>query len=226
MTNIAQSIYRGNDPRDLPAYEIVEAARYLQVPYFTLNNWFRPITVETDRGYSARPLIQRPPNSRKMSFRNLVEAHVVKAISLHHKIPVPEIRRAIEYAEKKEQIPNLLTHEKLQIGAGQLFVEKFGELISLGRGGQLAMKKVLEKYLQRIEYDEEWAVRFYPFIQGYDSTAVSISPRVSFGKPIVGGITTYMIAERFELGEEEDVIATDYGISRQDVEQAIIYEAG
>lgn len=220
-----EKIYHGVDPRDLPAYEVREASRYLGVPYHTLYRWIRETPFIAKDKECRGALIRRPHGSKKMSFMNLVEGHIIKAIHQHHSVPVPEILRAIDYAERELGIDRLLVNKKLKVGVRQLFIEKYGELVSLGRGGQLAMQKILERYLERIEYNENFPVRFFPIVQESDHKYVSISPTFSFGKPVVAGIRTRVIAERFELGEDKNSIAEDYGIPEEQVEEAIIYEA-
>lgn len=226
MANMtAKKIYHGEDPRYLPAYEVSEAARYLGLPYYTLYSWVRPVEFVTKDPYCTKSLIQRPRNSTKLSFMNLVEGHIIKAINQHHRVPVPEILSAVEYAKNELGIEDLLVNKELKVGVKQLFVQKFDQLVSLGRGGQLAMQKVLSRYLERVEYNEHLPVRFFPLVQDSKHKYVSISPTVSFGKPIVGGIKTRVIAERYEIGDEKTEIADDYGLSEDQVEEAIIYEA-
>lgn len=205
----------------LPAYEVTEAARYLRVPYFLLYSWLRPIN---DLG---RPLIVRPNGDRKLSFLNLVEGHVLKALREEHNVPPAEIGYAIQYAESQLGVANLLTSSDLLAGAKQLFIRKFGQIINLGRGGQLAIEKMLDQYLARIEYQGQVPVSFFPFVQHTEHRLIQITPDLSFGKPVLAsaGVTTYMIAERFDLGEEKSEIAKDYGVTEEEVEEAIIYEA-
>ena len=227
MKSIAEKIYKGTEAAELPAYEIVEAARYLRVPYFTLYDWLRPIEFNSINGKLKKPIIQRPRNSKKLSFLNLIEAHVVKALRKEHNVPCPEIRAALDYAEHELGISRLLVNKELKAGAKQLFVKKFGQLINLGRGGQLAIEKMLSLYLERIDYDHNLPEKLYPFVAGSERKIISISPFIGFGKPIIAsaGISTYVLAERFELGEDKRDIAKDYNITETEVEEAIIYEA-
>ena len=225
MNKFKKQFYEGRDPRDLPAYEVTEAARYLKVPPFMLHSWLRPVRVASNNGNVLKPLIVRPGGSSQLSFWNLIEGHVLKALLKSHSIPAAEIRQAISYAEEDLGIDRLLVTE-FEVGARQIFVKHMGQLISLGRGGQLAMEKVLDRYLERITYRKNQAVELAPFVYEGDNRFVKIAPEFSFGKPVVGsaGVSTYVVAERFEFGEDKKDIAEDYGIKVAEVEEAILYE--
>ena len=226
MNKLAK-IYNDDDPRDLPAYPVTAAARYLGLPYHTLYSWLRPVSFTTEKGYASRALIERPKDTQHFSFFNLVEGHIIKALIRAHSVPLGEIRHAIEYCEKECEIDRLLVSGLLEVGISSLFVEQFGYLINVGKGSQLALKKMLERYLERIEYKDHLPVRLIPFVLDREEKLISISPYVAFGKPVLShvGITTEVIAQRFELGEKKKTLAEDYGIGEAEVEEAIIYES-
>jgi hypothetical protein len=83
-------------------------------------------------------------------------------------VALAELRKAIAYAEKKLQLHRLLLSPELRTHAGQVFLDRYVELINLSASGQLAMRKMFEDHLQRVEWDEwQFPVRLYPYI---DST--------------------------------------------------------
>jgi len=108
-----------------------------------------------------------------------------------------------------------------------LFIEHLGRLINITEHGQLAMRKLLQIYLRRIERDPRgFPIRLYPFTRDPETDeprAVVIDPRISFGRPVLSGtgIATAIIAERFKAGEASDTLASDYGRDRADIEEAI-----
>jgi len=125
---------------------VSEAARYLRLSTGTLRTWVagRPYTTRAGERQSPRlihPAQARPP---MLSFWNLVEAHVLRALRSEHGVSVPALRKALRYAEKELGIEHLLLRRDLQTEAGRLFLERYGELIDLSNSGQLAMKKMLE----------------------------------------------------------------------------------
>jgi hypothetical protein len=96
------------DVRAQPAYSIAEAARYLRVAPGTLRSWTVGRPYPTSAGpRTFAPLIKlaarRPPT---LSFWNLVEAHVLRALRTDHGVPVPALRKALKYAEDTLEIQN------------------------------------------------------------------------------------------------------------------------
>ena len=109
-------------------------------------------------------------------------------------------------------------------------MERYGELIDLSASGQLAMRRLFQDHLARVEWDEwQFPVRLYPFISAdVPSLArpIAIDPAIAFGRPVVirMGIGTGTIAERIDAGENVAEVAADYELSETEVEQAILYE--
>jgi hypothetical protein len=50
------------------------------------------------------------------------------------------VRTAVRFAEKSLHITRLLLHKDLRTHAGEVFLEKYGELLNLSASGQLAMR--------------------------------------------------------------------------------------
>lgn len=220
------------DVRAQPAYSIAEAARYLRVAPGTLRSWTVGRPYPTSAGpRTFAPLIKlaarRPPT---LSFWNLVEAHVLRALRTDHGVPVPALRKALKYAEDTLEIENLLLRQDLVTEAARVFLERYGQLIDLSNSGQLAMRKVLEAHLRRVEWDPaRLPLRFYPFVMADASgeeRTIAIDPRVKFGRPVVqrAGVSTHVIAARIDAGEPLDAVADDYGLTTEEVERAVLYE--
>jgi uncharacterized protein (DUF433 family) len=222
------------DPSDLrnqPAYGPAEAARYLRLPAATLRTWLVGRDYpKGDTQATFHPLIG--PASRQplqLSFYNLIEAHVLRALRTEHGVALAELRKAIAYAEKKLQVQRLLLSPELRTHAGQVFLDRYVELINLSASGQLAMRKLFEDHLQRVEWDEwKFPVRLYPYVQGLQRSAerpIAIDPRVAFGRPVIrrAGISTTAIADRIDAGETVQALADDYGLTRDEIEQAVMY---
>lgn len=225
-------IYEGRDPRDLPIYPLAEAARYLRLSPATLRSWVagRTYPRTSDHGYS-EPLVVRPEQTdSRLSFHNLVEAHVLRALRVAHRVPMPEIRTALSYAEEHFGIDRLLIRKDLKAAPGSLFLDKYGQLINLGRAGQLAMKRLLEAHLRGIEHDfQGLPCRFYPLPAEHSLASpklIVINPRISFGRPVLAGssVSTATIADRIDAGESIEEVARDYGLANDEVEEAIVYE--
>ncbi|OFW14469.1 MAG: hypothetical protein A3F70_16675 [Acidobacteria bacterium RIFCSPLOWO2_12_FULL_67_14] len=220
-----------NDPRDQPAYGLAEAARYLKLPPATLRAWTFGRQYPTTKGAGQfRPLI-RPASSRPplLSFTNLIEAHVLRALRTEHGVPVEAVRKAVRYAERTLSIDRLLLSPELRAEAGRMFLDRYGELINLSASGQLAMRQVLNTHLQRVEWKDKFPIRLHPFVLGETVNAnmpIAIDPRIAFGRPVVASrsISTAAIVGRIDAGESVDEVAADYEISAEDVSHAVLYE--
>ena len=220
------------DARNQPAYSITEAAHYLRLPPGTLRSWVVGRSYPTTVGARAfSPLVklaQKDPAT--LSFWNLIEAHVLRALRTEHGVPVPALRQAIQYAESSLGIQKLLLHPGLLTDAGRVLLDRYGELTDLSNSGQLAMRRMLEAHLRRVEWDSsEFPVRLFPFVSGDASgedRLIAIDPAVAFGRPVVrrAGVSTQVIADRLDAGESIADLGTDYGLTRAEVEQAVLYE--
>ena len=220
-----------SDIRNQPAYGPAEAARYLRLPSATLRTWLVGRAYpKGDSQARFHPLI-KPASAKplQVSFYNLIEAHVLRAFRTEHGVALAELRKAIAYAEKKLHLHRLLLSPELRTHAGQVFLDRYVQLINLSASGQLAMRKMFEDHLQRVEWDEwQFPVRLYPYV---DSTqrgaeqAIAIDPHVAFGRPIVrrAGISTAAISDRIDAGETVNALADDYDLSPDEIEQAVLY---
>ena len=174
-------------------------------------------------------LIQINDSDGLMSFNNLIEGHVLRALRVDHGVRMGAIRTAIRYAEKELGIRRLLLDKRLETDGVDLFLDRLGKLINLSLSGQLAVRRLLAGYLRRIDHDGgQHPVRFYPFVARAlnESRSIVIDPRVSFGRPsVVGtGISTSVIAGRIDAGETVEEVADDYGLRVLDIEEAVVYE--
>jgi uncharacterized protein (DUF433 family) len=222
---------RAQDIRHQPAYGPAEAARYLRLPAATLRTWLVGRRYpKGDSHATFLPLI-RPAraNPLQLSFFNLIEAHVLRALRTEHGVALAELRKAIGYAEKKLKVERLLLSPELRTHAGQVFLDRYAELINLSASGQLALRKVFEDHLRRVDWDEwKFPVRLYPYVDAAQRTAerpIAIDPQVAFGRPIVlrAGISTEAIADRIDAGESVEALAEDYDLTRDEIEQAVMY---
>ena len=243
-----KDIYGGRDPAEIPAYTIAEAAQWLRVPYSTTRAWllgqagFQPVVA----------IAERAPGL--LSFRNLVELHVLAAIRRGHNVPLQRVRVAVEFLQSKLGVPNPLASQQLLTDGRDLLVEAYdrflavkrpqrvqaslftdkargvqGHLVNVSRRGQLELHELVKVYLDRIVVSDLGPVRFYPFSMKWeyeDPRLIEIDPRVQFGRPCLAGtgVPTAEIADRCKAGESIDCLATDFELPRDQIEAAIRYE--
>jgi uncharacterized protein (DUF433 family) len=219
------------DPRNQPAYPLSEGAKYLRLPVATLRAWTLGRPYPTSRGERhfsplIRPATQRPVT---LSFLNLIEAHILRALRTDHAVSIRAVRKAVDFAEHELGIDRLLLRPELRSEAGQLFLDRYGELINLSASGQLAMRQLLDAHLARVTWDEtRFPVRLRPFLVDVTASAtpIDIDPSISFGRPVISGrgISTAAIAARIDAGELPSEVANDYELTIAEVAQAVLYE--
>jgi uncharacterized protein (DUF433 family) len=213
------------DVRAMPAYTVAEAARYLSMPYPTLRSWFAGI-----EGQFKAVVRWEVSGDHRLSFSNLVEAHVLRALRTRHGISMPDVRKAIRYVEEKEGIDRLLLHPGLRAGLGRLFLEKYAELIELTPSVQHVIERAFEQFLEAVVLDPVGIpVKLFPWIPDPrvgPKRSILIDPEVSFGRPVTSlrGITTVVLADQFDAGASIEELADDYGLSPEAIEDALAFE--
>jgi len=219
----------GQDPRELPAYSLTEAARYLRMPEATLRSWVAGRPYPTTAGQRFfRPVIRLPEGGRPiLSFVNMVEAHVLDAIRRQENITLRKVRTAVTFLERNYHSRHPLAEHQFETDGLDLFIQKAGLLINLSQAGQLAMRDIVAAYLRRIERDVKGLpIRLYPFTrkrEAEEPRAVVIDPFISFGRPVLAGtgIAIAVLAERFKAGESVEELARDYGRTALDIQEAL-----
>jgi len=219
-------------PGEQPAYTLAEAARYLKLPQATLRSWVVGRAYPKASGVGRFQLLLRPARRKPpvLSFSNLIEAHVLRSLRTEHGVSVSDLRKALRYAEQALGIERLLLRQELCTEGGSLFLEGYGQLISLSASGQLAMRKVFEEHLRRVEWDvPQVPIRLYPFLTAEATSPerpIAIDPRIAFGRPVLlsQGVTTHVITERIDAGETIEALAADYDLTPTEIEDAILYE--
>jgi uncharacterized protein (DUF433 family)/DNA-binding transcriptional MerR regulator len=220
-----------DDVLNVPAYPVGEAARYLRVSPATLRSWFVGRPYPTARGTSRFHPLLKPAavDPATLSFSNLIEAHVLRSLRTEHGVPLPAVRQALAYAERELKIDHLLLREELRTSGGALFLERYGELVNLSASGQLAVRKLFEAHLARVEWGKlRSAVRLYPFVFGeaVGVKPIVIDPTIAFGRPVVDRafVSTRSILDRIDAGESVADVASDYELSTEAVEEAVLFE--
>ena len=214
-----------NDPLELPAYTISEAAHYLVVPAATIRYW------SVGRG-QYEPLIQVPRHvPTLLSFLNLTELHVLAAIRRKHEVKMPNVRKAIQYLAENAggamDKRHPLISRTLETDGLDLFIERYGQLINISKTGQIAMRWAISEALRRIDRSPAGVpIKLYPFTRSTieDKPAmIVIDPKISAGRPVIAGtgLATQVLAERYKAGESIADLAHDYERENAEIEEAI-----
>ncbi|MDC0666893.1 DUF433 domain-containing protein [Nannocystis radixulma] len=216
-------IYGGTDPADVPAYPLAEAALLVGVPVSTLRNWTRGRSFPTKQGRRTSSPIIKTPEPYFLSFTNIVEAHVLAGLRKEHRIALDKIRDAVRYVEKNLKVEHALARRIFKVDGVDLFVDRLGGLLNASRGGQTALRAVLEEHLKRVEYQRDRAVKFYPLHREGAPRLIVVDPRRAFGRPTLAGTSVPIgdIKARFQAGDDVDELAADYRVPATHIQEAL-----
>lgn len=203
---------------DTPAYSCLQAARYIGVPGDTLRRWIG------DGG------LIHPAGNNALSFNNLAEAHILKAMRKTHGLSLQRIRKALAELSRIRQTAHPLLDESFETDGVNLCIREQEEVINLSRRSQKEFREFVALYLHRIRRDDQGKVaRLYPFVvadRENEPKSISISPVISFGKPVLDGtgISTSVIAGRFNARDSVADLAQEYQVAPSILEDAIRWE--
>jgi uncharacterized protein (DUF433 family) len=203
---------------DTPAYSCVQAAHYIGVPYQTLRGWT-----------GGDGLIDTPAPGA-LSFNNLAESHILKAMRKVHGLSLQAIRKALDELAQFRQTAHPLLDESFETDGESLCIRDNEDVVNLSQRSQREFREFVPLYLRRITRDDSGRVaRLYPFVvaeKESEPKSISISPTVSFGKPVLAGtgISTSVIVGRFNARDSVADLAREYDVAPAVLEDAIRWE--
>jgi len=211
-----------NELYEEPAYGVAEVAVYLKVPYQTLRYWLT--------GFGRRPPVILPLGSgpARLSFLNLLECHVLAGMRKQYNLRLPRIRTGLMKVVHDYHEPHPLVSEVFLTDRRDLFIERLGRAINVSRHGQMRLE-FDTLYLERVRVDPNGIFRFFPFVVqagASEPKTIEINPMVGFGKPVLAGtgISTAIIAARFNARESVADLAEEYGCKPNQIEEALRWE--
>ncbi len=216
-----QNQNNGLEPREQPAYSPGEVTHYIAVPVSTVRYWClgRDPCLSLIEPAQQQPLL--------LSFVNLVELHVLGAIRRRYRVSMPNVRRALDYVEKKIGMSRPLANQRFKTDGAHLFVEHYGHLINASQRGQMGMREILDAALVRIEWDDRnLPVRLFPYTRKDTAPTerlIVIDPTVCGGRAVIDRtrIAVEVVAERFKAGDSFEDLVSDYGCAPEAIEEAI-----
>jgi uncharacterized protein (DUF433 family) len=219
-------------------YTVPEAARYLDVPKSTLNSWAHgyrnhpPGRREVVGAAILTTLPRRTVRLPVIPFIGLAEGAVLTAIR-RSGVPLQRVRPALEQLNTQFGLSHALASRRLYTdGAEILFdyaeaaddpalVRAARDLVVV-RNGQRVFNDVVDAYLQRLEFDADGYVQLIR-LPAYEVAEIVVDPTRGFGQPIFarGGARLEDALGLFRAGEPLDVVADEYGIPGDHLEDAV-----
>ena len=214
----------------LGAYTFADAARYVRAPVATVRAWF----LGTKTGWGVfHPVLQMDDSRHRMlSFRNLVELHVLNSIRKRHRVTLYRVRIAIEILSESWKSEHPLAEQDILTDGYELFARVSGLLTNVSdHDKQIHLDKVLRAALQRIErHPAGEARKLFPFptaeVESAEPRTIEINPSIQFGRPCLAGtgVPTEIVYQRHQGGDEADILADDYEIPLELIREAIRFE--
>jgi uncharacterized protein (DUF433 family) len=214
---------RYNKLYEEPAYGLPEVAVYLKVLSTTLRYWLT--------GFSKRPPIIEPVelNPIRLSFLNLLECHALAGMRKIYNLKLPKVRTALRKVTEKFHSPHPLVNEVFLTDREDLFIERLGQIINVSQRHDQLSLEFYRMHLERVEVDPKGLFHFFPFVvapSASEPKTIEINPMVGFGKPVITGtgISTAIIASRFNARDSVSSLAEEYGCTTQQIEEALRWE--
>jgi uncharacterized protein (DUF433 family) len=219
-----------------PAYRASEVAHILALPAATVQAWSFGHDYRHGDGTRKRfARVIEPADARKrlLSFANLCELHLLGVIRRHHRVQLPQVRKAVAFMQRTLDEKRPLLSARFRTNGVDLFVENAGELLNVSKQGQQALREDFERALARVDYNPQGvAVRLFPFSRPFgdepeERRVIVVDPERSFGRPVVLGayVRTEVIKDRFDAGDSMAEMAGDFGVSVDDIEEAVRFES-
>ncbi len=190
-------------------FEVCEAARFVGVSSAALTDWIRPGI----DGEASVPLLQlADPLHTRLSFANLVEAHILEA-TRKHDLSSADVRTAIDAIRKCDPgTPHpLLTRGFHNWGSAPL--------------RRLAID--LDRYLERIDRDDNGdPYQFFP-MRYNTSRYVVLNIGLSAGHPVIAGtgLRVGHLSGLIGAGMSVSSVASRYGLTEDAVMGAVAFLA-
>jgi len=204
----------------MPAYKVVDAARYAKVTSQTILNW--------QKASGTAQAIGPRETGVSLSYLQLVELAFVSTLR-DAGVKLRDIKEAREYMGQQLRSEFPFAEHRFMTDGKNLWKsladfdakQSKNAVVKLNKGGQLAWKNFVEDKFTEFKYEKGIAVQWR--VAGPDSPVV-IDPRVSFGAPMVKGVATWAIKGRYEAGESLEDIAEDFALMTDDVNSALAFE--
>jgi uncharacterized protein (DUF433 family) len=163
-------------------------------------------------------------DSSRLTFFEMMQADSLFSMSRGNQTTLRTFRSQLRQLDPMELVKKDIFFDRHSI-----YREFEAFFVSLRERGQTYEKTVIEPYLKRVLYDaRNVAYRIYPFTSRADEIGVSlknivIDPKICYGAVFherIGAPVT-VIGKRFDLGDDEQVLARDFGTAKEYIREAI-----
>ena len=206
-----------------------EAARLLRVPQNTLHYWLEG---GQQRGKTYKPIVRIEPRGSRapVTWAEFIEAGLVRQYRRKHRVPMPQLRAFVDELRKQFGVPYPLAHHRPFVGSDRQLVLGAQETAGLDAdyclvavaSRQLILTHPAEAFVERVTWEDDVAAAWRPHDE--ERSPVRMNPEVRFGRPAIKGISTEVLWEHVESGEDVEETAAAFDLQPTDVRWALAYE--
>jgi uncharacterized protein (DUF433 family) len=214
----------------LGLYSPAEAAALTHIPARKIRRWMCGHSI----GERAYPALWRSELEKfeieqlYLSFLDLVQLRVADAF-IEEGLSPQKVRRAIEYGAKIVVSEYPFANARFRTDGKTVILHVLdeddgdGTLIDLFSNGQYLMQKVIEPSLKNLEFEGDFARRWWPLGR---SRGIVVDPHRQFGQPIddATGVPTSVLAEAAKAEGSEVKAAKRFMVPVASVHRAVAFE--
>ncbi len=205
----------------LPAYTVVDAARYANTTPQTVAYWHFG-------GDGAGPALPGREHRRPLSYLELVEVAFVATFRILG-VSLQKIRKARAYAAQTLNSEFPFTEYKWLTEGNHMLLDLWQvendsdikQLIIGDAHGQVAWQHMVGERFAQFEYEYNLALVWHVRGRQYP---VIIDPRIAFGAPMIRGIATWVLKGRWQAGESVEDIKEDFRLEENEIKQGLQFE--
>jgi uncharacterized protein (DUF433 family) len=205
-------------------YTITDAALILNFPASKLRTWintyWRTIYKEIPAIKNDDFYIWGESRSTAFNFYTLIEIFTVMSLR-NLGVTFKTINSARNELSRILNTKYPFAFENLMSDGKKIIItlDEF-KLLELGTNGQTALRKIIEPFCKKLDFDKqnELAYRYWPLGK---SSSIVVDPKHGFGRPTISGtnISIDAINNLLIAGEKKEDIAYLYDLSMEQIEQ-------
>ncbi len=213
-----------------PLYSYAEADRLTGVSRGTSNRWVKGYKYRSDKGSRvSQPPMTAGPGGKTEGGVSFLDLAGIKAIDGLRELgfSTQKIREIIQYCQDELGVGYPLATQRFKTDRRRIYMNAGdGRLLEVlgGEQGSQAWDRILNPFLESLEYQDDFARRWWPL--GKNDKRVVVDPDYSFGIPVVtgSGVRTEIIAEQYDAGDSMEHIAYDFNVTPDQIEGALKLE--
>jgi uncharacterized protein (DUF433 family) len=164
-----------------------------------------------------------------VNWAEFVEAALLREYRRTHRVPMAELRQFIDLLREHYGVPYPLAHHQPFVSGRQLVYEAQEDsglapefCLVAAVSGQYVLTAPSASYLERVTWTDDVAAAWRPHDD--PGSSVVVDPEVRFGRPSIRGISTEVLWEHVDSGEDIHELTDAFGLTTSDVQWALAYE--